>query len=362
MWTECSRTIRLRPCESLVPRTTKEPAAGTPLHIAVIGQVNRDRIVGSDGFVRDGWGGSLYNASALAALFGGEADISVVADLSSDERAEMGSVTKAWRAKATVSFSGIEGGGANRAELRYEESGMRSERTEVRGRPFTWPEIERAASADVVVANFIGGNELSLETWIRLKQKRAGLLLLDLHTLNRPVGAGGLRVRRPIPEMKSWVQGVDVVQGSGEELSDLLGGRLAVPTTPGYLPPGWRKAIGTILGAGARSVVLTLGTAGAWAGYAYSAGRARFIWQAAFPVEPVDVTGCGDTFTAGFVFGVWTSCKGAAGKMRGALSRSTGMRDALRWGAAAAAEKACRGGLLASGRGAVEQIFDLGRQ
>src|SRR2546425_3102355 len=42
-------------------------------------------------------------------------------------------------------------------------------------------------------------------------------------------------------------------------------------------------------------------------GYAYSAGRPRFIWQPSFPAAAIDPTGCGDAFSAGFLYGVWQS-------------------------------------------------------
>lgn len=325
--------------------------------MALIGHVNQDRILLPDGTNRKGYGGALYTAAALATLFEGKARIELFTDLSVEETPRLEELLREWGHDFVLRTS-RESGGSNQAEIVYDDSGGRTEKTWIRSRSVTAEVLKAASEADLVLVNFVSGTDLDLAEFENMKRNRKGLLLVDLHCLNRPVGEDGMRHRRTIPRWQELVNGIDLLQGNAEELADLVGEKLGPPITAGYLPPVWRQTLGEILKEGVRCVVMTLGASGAWLAYALAAGRGRFIWQPAFSVTPVDPTGCGDTFTAGLAYGLWTLGQGKGKAMRAFLARSEKMRSVMRWGAAAAAVKAEHRGPLPPNAKAVRRLVE----
>jgi sugar/nucleoside kinase (ribokinase family) len=174
----------------------------------------------------------------------------------------------------------------NRVVLTYETSERRCERMSGGVPGWTWPELgPMVRDLDALYVNFISGLEMSLGTATALRHGFGGMIYADLHSLFLGFQPDGVRVLQPLPEAPSWFGCFDVIQVNEEEMNELSPDPLAMAAA--------------VLGAGARTLVVTLGRRGA--AYVTSdpaGGPVRTALVPAPVVDAVDPTGCGDVFGA----------------------------------------------------------------
>jgi ribokinase len=165
----------------------------------------------------------------------------------------------------------------------------------------------------------------------------ASLLLAQFEIPDAPIAAafavarraGGLTLLNPspfrpiAPEILADTSILVVNQVEASQLA----ASLAVPAAAA--PADYARLAETLAGAGPRLLVVTLGAAGA---IAFN-GQAAPLRQPAFAIAAIDSLGAGDAFTAAFAV---------------ALSRQSGLSNALRRAAAAGAIAASRHGVLAA--------------
>lgn len=112
----------------------------------------------------------------------------------------------------------------NRVELRYQDAQRRTEKLTGFIGPWTWPELEPlVGDLDALYVNYISGFEMTLETAQRVRMKVHGPIYCDLHSLLLGIGAGGVRVARPLDRWREWLACFDVVQVNEDELATLAG-------------------------------------------------------------------------------------------------------------------------------------------
>ena len=194
----------------------------------------------------------------------------------------------------------------NRVTLRYFSDERRTE-TLSGGLPgWNWlalkPLID-AARLDAIYVNLLAGWELDLPTAQALRQHFKGPIYCDLHMLVMSVRADGVRVPKPLSDVREWCGCFDIIQANEDEIA--------------MMAPDPMALAATAIHAGARCLLVTLGSRGA----VYFAPRSfnkltdlrvtpsRVESSALDPIKTelvpavqaknaVDPTGCGDVWGA----------------------------------------------------------------
>lgn len=184
----------------------------------------------------------------------------------------------------------------NRVVLHYQTRERRCERMSGGVPGWTWPELgPMVRDLDALYVNFISGFEMCLGTAEALRRGFGGPIYADLHSLFLGMQHDGVRVLRPLPDAPTWFRCFDVIQVNEEEMSQLSPDPLGMAAT--------------VLGAGARLLVVTVGPRGAV--YVTDADPATVLGSQPREGQPVrtalipapavdaaDPTGCGDVFGA----------------------------------------------------------------
>jgi sugar/nucleoside kinase (ribokinase family) len=299
------------------------------MRFAIVGTVNRDRVIMPGGAEHSSLGGILYNALTLARCAAEGDTIRVVGRLGEDDRDEVLALLDRCPA---IDSSGLvfRPGASNQAVLEYKSADHRVETLIDRVGPLSDYEIARAADADFVLANLISGWDFA-PPQLALLSGAGARVLLDVQSLTlAPPGANGKRAFRAVPEWREWCANVEIVKGNAEEIAWFTGaGRDAVTELT--------RAARAVLDCGPRVMVTTLGARGchvAWRGEEESEGdmRSRIV-PAIAGVRVADPTGCGDAFASAFLADyarVEDPLRAAcAGNAHAALVASTRGLDAL---------------------------------
>jgi sugar/nucleoside kinase (ribokinase family) len=157
------------------------------------------------------------------------------------------------------------------------------------------------ARLDALYVNFLSGWELDLATAIELRRHFRGPMYADLHMLVMAVRSDGLRVPRPLSDVREWCGCFDLLQANEDEIQ--------------MMAPDAMALAATALHAGTRSLVVTLASRGAVyfadpefnrlsdrepsqsLGGTTGPIRTELI-PAEIVAEPLDPTGCGDVWGA----------------------------------------------------------------
>lgn len=269
--------------------------------IAVVGTINRDTIHLRGGEVIEGYGGILYNLIALSRLLGSEATIHPVCNLGHDIWEEVMVRLGRYSNLRLDEIRKIRRRN-NHVSLFYDKRGEKSEILKNRVPPLSFERVRRVLESDFILVNFISGFDLSLSTLRKMFSERKGNLLVDLHSLTLGIERSGRRFFRRPPKWREYVRSCDYLQLNRRELEVVTAGEsLRVDEVPARLRDLNRL--------GPKGVVVTLGRRGALASFREGSKiRKRRLWPYR-PSEEVDVTGCGDVFSAGFIYSHLTGRK-----------------------------------------------------
>ena len=270
---------------SPVPETRRVPKVG------VLGSLVWDEIHGRDPLAApvEEWGGIAYALAGMdAALPSGWEIVPLVKvgrDLAAESQRFLRTLTRLAAGTRCVEVPSPN----NRVVLYYQSGERRCERMSGGVPGWTWPELGPLVhDLDALYLNFISGFELSLGTVEALRRGFRGLIYADLHSLFLGMRHDGVRILQPLPDAPSWFGCFDVVQMNEDEMRQLTDEPLV--------------AAAAVLGAGAGTLIVTLGPRGAV--YLTAGGPARADQPvrtsliAAPAIEAVDPTGCGDVFGA----------------------------------------------------------------
>src|SRR5688572_25863040 len=153
------------------------------------------------------WGGITYSLSALDAALPRDWEIVPIMKIGSDlaDRARQ-FIHGLQRIAADAALVEVPYPN-NRVELRYFSDERRTEMLSGGVPGWTWlaltPLIE-AARLDALYVNFLSGWEMDLDTAQALRRSFRGPMYADLHMLVMAVQADGLRVPRPLSNVREW--------------------------------------------------------------------------------------------------------------------------------------------------------------
>jgi hypothetical protein len=192
----------------------------------------------------------------------------------------------------------------NRVELRYFSEERRTEVLSGGVPGWNWAALQpliRESRLDALYVNFLSGWELDLTTAQELRRNFGGPIYADLHMLVMAVQPDGLRVFKPLSDVREWCGCFDLLQANEEEIQMMAPDPLALAATAMH--------------AGSRCLVVTLASRGAvyFASPEFNRlsdlGRPRGLTASVGPIRtelipaepvaaPVDPTGCGDVWGA----------------------------------------------------------------
>lgn len=250
------------------------------------------------------WGGITYSLSALDAALPENWEIvplmKIGSDLADRARQYLGTLRRRAPDAALVEVPYPN----NRVELRYFSDERRTEVLSGGVPGWTWAGLKPlidASRLDSIYVNLVSGSELDLETSMELRRHFRGPMYADLHMLVMAVQADGLRVPRPLSNVREWCGCFDLLQANEDEIR--------------MMAPDSMALAATAMHAGSQCLAVTLGRRGAvyfaapQFNHLSDLDRSRRQSASVAPVRtelipaeqvaaPLDPTGCGDVWGA----------------------------------------------------------------
>jgi sugar/nucleoside kinase (ribokinase family) len=290
--------------------------------IAIIGAILVDEILP---FGRDEWttsyGGILYNTLRLAPLLKDWGSVTPVAWIGEDHYPQVKQILSACDNVDTSMLMQCEHG-SDCNILKFVTPTEREEKMTRRCPCIDKKAIEQLLACDWVHFNCLTQWEMSIENLQYLRQNLSGTLSMDLHNLAVLIDEEGHIEKTKYKDWRTWVENVDVVQMNEHECASVLDKQ---PENE----DDFREAARRLAEAGPKEILITWGNKGSFLAYS-DEGVYRWVHVPPTSHPAIDTTGCGDSFSAGYI-----SCrlKGqtplAASLFAGALSGWNATRSGL---------------------------------
>jgi len=264
------------------------------MKIAVIGAIVYDEIITADGVGRESFGGITYNIAALSSIVDDDTTIYPVTNVAEDR---WDGVAELLSQYPLVKRDGIERvpGRLTAARLVYTSPTWRDETVLHMMPPLTAQRLSGALDSEAVLVNFINGTELDLDSFIGLRENAPGFLHLDVHNKVARFDEQGKKSHLPFADWREWLARVDAAQMNEFECEMTVGRKLREQRD-------FVEAGAQIVAGGTPIVLITLGPLGSVLVYRRD-GDIYWVANPALAVERVvDTTGCGDSFSAGFLW------------------------------------------------------------
>jgi sugar/nucleoside kinase (ribokinase family) len=266
------------------------------MKIAVIGTPNRDSLILPDGKKITAWGGIIYNILPLAHYLRGQGTVLPICAVGEDASEDFIPLLRRFD---NVLLDGVVKVPVrqNRVTLRCISQDDKEETAELYLPPLEYSHVgHHLKDVDALLINFTSGRDLTREALRQIRKTYKGPILLDLHslTLSEPDTRGRRRLIA-LRDWQEWLEGMDYVQFTWSEAISLTGGNKT--TFAGLVDVAdW------LLEHGAKGIIVTRGEHGV---YYFHADEQGILKEeiSAFPLQTiVDTTGCGDVFSAAFLF------------------------------------------------------------
>ena len=268
------------------------------MKLGVLGTICFDEILLLDGSRRESFGGITYNVAALSSVL---KDGDTVLPLSNVGEDRYDAVVAKFSSLPHVDTSGLTKtpGHLMHVVLTWLTEAKRDEKALYRMPPYDLPTLTKAADCDGVHVNFIHGTELDLKTLAAFRAQFTGLLSLDVHNAISKWHENGTRSTVGFRQWPDWVTHFDTVQCNEFEVDAMF--ERSVTTRRDFV-----AAAKEICQAGPRAVTVSLGPEGAVMVHRKEGDFFLIDIDVLAPKKGFDTTGCGDSFSAGFLIGMLT--------------------------------------------------------
>lgn len=265
------------------------------MKVAIVGSINYDIIITHQGEKKKSLGGVLYNAMVLSSLLNENSMIYLITGIG---RKHYQQISELFSSYKIVDLGGVKINpkGTNENYLMYISEQERMEKLVARTDPFHYTDICNYLDADLILFNFVTGSEIPLSLLEKTRSDSDSIIYVDIHSKVLGIGEDGTRYPLGWPGWEGWLKHTDIVQMNLDECRLLLGEGLE--STHTLLPAAKRVAE-----AGPTQVIITLGKDGAFIYYRNGEERCELIPASTYTV--LDTTGCGDCFTAGYIWGLF---------------------------------------------------------
>ncbi|MBI5095971.1 MAG: carbohydrate kinase family protein [Candidatus Hydrogenedentes bacterium] len=268
------------------------------MKIGLLGAVCFDEIIALDGTRSESFGGILYNASAFSSILNDADCLAPVSRLGADRYQ---AALNQFRRLPHVDTTGLTRCPEpfTHVQLTWKTASWRDERILNRMPPFDLDALSGVMDCDAVHINFINGTEFDLPAFKAFRNADRGVISLDVHQIISRFDAEGKREIVGFRDWAEWAPHVDILQCNEFEVAAMLEPKPANRTD-------FLRAARTICAAGPRAVVITLGPDGALLVHRKD-GAYYAVDLGVLPQDKIaDTTGCGDSFSAGFLWGLLT--------------------------------------------------------
>ena len=264
------------------------------MRISVLGAVVYDEITTHLGERRESYGGITYNIAAFSSIISDSTALIPVSNIAEDHFERVISLMSAYSQVELGELKRVPGR-LTHAKLTYETVSRRDESVKYMMTPLTPERISSCSGSDAVLMNFVNGTEIDLPTFATLRQQTDAFMHLDVHSKVGKWDSDGKKTLVGFPDWRDWVRHLDSIQMNEFECELIVGRKLT-----GY--DDFVQAAAEIVDGGAPIVTVTLGPLGSVLAYRKEGKRYSSVCPAADVDSVIDTTGCGDSFSAGFMW------------------------------------------------------------
>ncbi len=272
------------------------------IRIGVIGSTCIDYIkIKNEKRYKKFFGGIIYITTALAYLFKNKGIIYPITKIEDKYRKDY---IKIYEQYGNISQEGIyrENKKTNIVKLFYDENNkMRQEKSILESSSISYNEISPFLDKlDFLVITYISGYDINNNTLQRIRENYKKIIFGDIHSYIYKKESNKVRGFKTIKEPDKWIKNFDIVQGSELEWEILLRKRVKKSLLK---EESINKKILIFreyyknLNHKSLTALVTLGGDGA---FLFSENNNYYVKGK--KVKVVDTTGCGDTFSAAFIF------------------------------------------------------------
>ena len=264
------------------------------MKISVLGTFVKDKIIPVQGKVITSLGGIFYTISYLSCLLDKTWQIYPVCFIGNDLYEE---IINYFDEYENVKLNGVKAIPQKNTKIKlvYKTEDNREEILRYPLPGLTFEDIKPFLNADILLINFITGQEINLENLKKIRHHSSAIIYLDYHSKALHTDSRGIRNYYQDKNWQQYTEQVDILQMNEKEAHILAG--LSKKDELQKLIAFAKKLLKLRL----KIINITLGSQGSLL-ITKSNKKTNVKTVPSYPMKDIlDVTGCGDAFSTGFI-------------------------------------------------------------